>query len=171
MAVLPQVQARHLPHPGLLQVVGIRRAYVEVRTAARLIQRYGRTYLAYRKFQDMKESDDPALTKDKKREILLKILYPNKYGAGRIGLSGKRRRVQLQPVRVKGDDDGEADDGDDDAAIAGPKKVERSSQRALSVAHRFSSPSSTCRSLSTRRAPAEGRFLASSTPPARPGPI
>ena len=82
----------------------IRRAYVEVRTAARLIQRYGRTYLAYRKFQDMKESDDPALTKDKKREILQKILHPERYGKTKIGLSGKRRRIQLAPQRIKGDD-------------------------------------------------------------------
>ena len=82
----------------------IRRAYVEVRTAARLIQRYGRTYLAYSKFRDMRESDDPGLTKDKKREILQKIIHPERFGKTRIGLSGKRRRIKLQPQAVKGDD-------------------------------------------------------------------
>ena len=87
----------------------IRRAYVEVRTAARLIQRYGRTYLAYKKFQDMRESDDPALTQDKRREILQKILHPERFGKTKIGLSGKRRRVKLNATAVKGDatdDDG-----------------------------------------------------------------
>jgi len=81
----------------------IRRAYVEVRTAARLIQRYGRTYLAYKKFEDMRTSDDPALTKEKKREILQKILHPERFGKTKVGLSGKRRRIHLQPQKVKGD--------------------------------------------------------------------
>ena len=83
----------------------IRRAYVEVRTSARMFQRHARTYLAHKKFEDMRESEDPDLTKEKKREILLKILHPERYGKARLGLSGKRRRVQLQPVKVKGDDD------------------------------------------------------------------
>ena len=46
---------------------------------------------------------DPALTKDKKREILQKILHPERFGKTRIGLSGKRRRINLQPQRIKGD--------------------------------------------------------------------
>jgi len=74
-----------------------------VRTSARMIQKHGRTYLAFKKFQDMRDSDDPALTKDKKREILQKILHPERYGKTRIGLSGKRRRINLQPQRIKGD--------------------------------------------------------------------
>jgi hypothetical protein len=76
---------------------------VEVRTAARTIQRFGRTYLAYKKLQDMMESDDPELTPAKKREVLQKILHPNKYGKGKLGLTGKRRRIHLTPAKVKGD--------------------------------------------------------------------
>ena len=89
----------------------IRRAYVEVRTAARLIQRYGRTYLAFKKFQDMRDSDDPALTKEKRREILQKILHPERFGKTKIGLSGKRRRIKLVVSAVKGD---VVDDGDEE---------------------------------------------------------
>ena len=86
----------------------IRRAYLEVHTTSRILQRYARTFLAYRKFQDMKDSDDPALTKEKKREILQKILNPKRYGATKVGLSGrkvgKRRRFSLQATKVKGDE-------------------------------------------------------------------
>jgi hypothetical protein len=96
----------------------IRRAYLEVRTAARLIQRYGRTYLAHQKLLDMMESDDPDLTPVKKREVLQKILHPERFGRGKVGLSGKRRRIQLQPVRVKGDVE---DDGGDAEYMEMPK--------------------------------------------------
>lgn len=82
----------------------IRRAYCEVRAAAKLLERWTRTYLAHQKLLDMRESDDPALTPDKKREALLKILYPAKHGRGRIGLSGKRRPLRIQPTRTVGDD-------------------------------------------------------------------
>jgi len=86
----------------------IRRAYNEVRATAKLFQRHARTYLAHQKMLDWKEVDDPELTDVKKREILLKILYPKKHGAARIGLSGRRRPMRLQPARVMGDGD---DDG------------------------------------------------------------
>lgn len=42
------------------------------------------------------------------RQILLKILYPKKHGVARIGLSGRRRPMLLQPARVMG----YAEDGD-----------------------------------------------------------
>jgi len=86
----------------------IRRAYNEVRATAKLFQRHARTYLARQKMLDWKEVNDPELTPAKKREILLKILYPKKHGAARIGLSGKRCKMRLQPARVMGD----AEDGD-----------------------------------------------------------
>eukprot|EP00966_Prymnesium_polylepis_P141947 3277834-Prymnesium_polylepis.1 len=63
---------------------------------------------------DWREVDDPELTDAKKREILLKILYPRKHGAARIGLSGRRRPMRLQPARVMGDED----EGDGDAEYA-----------------------------------------------------
>jgi len=87
----------------------IRRAYIDVRVSARLLQRHARTYLAHKKFQDMLEDLD--LTKERKRAILLKILHPERYGKTRIGLSGKRRgRVLLKPGKVKSrDDDGKAE--------------------------------------------------------------
>jgi len=78
----------------------IRAAYVDVRTAARTLQRFGRTFLAYRKFQDMRESDDPSLTKEKQREILQKIINPKKFGKTKVGLSGRRVRA-LKPQVVK----------------------------------------------------------------------
>ena len=46
----------------------------------------------------------------KKREILQKILYPNRFGKTKVGLSGKRRRIKLQPGKVKGDDAEGADE-------------------------------------------------------------
>jgi len=82
----------------------IRRAYLEVRAASRLLQRATRVYLAHQKLIDMKDSEDPNLTPEKKREALLKILYPEKHGQGRVGLSGRRRPLRLKPVRVAGDD-------------------------------------------------------------------
>ena len=47
----------------------VRRAFVEVRLAATFIIRFARSYLAHKKLQDMMESDDPDLTKAKKREV------------------------------------------------------------------------------------------------------
>ena len=65
----------------------IRRAYIEVKTSARHFQKHARTYLAHKKLQDMMDSEDPELTKEKKREILLKIIHPERYGHGKIGLT------------------------------------------------------------------------------------
>ena len=74
----------------------IRRAYMEVRSAAKVFQKHARSYLAHQKLLDMKESEDPALTKEKKKEEKLKILYPERFGRGKMNLSGKRRPMRLQ---------------------------------------------------------------------------
>ena len=87
----------------------IRRAYMEVRSAAKVFQKYARSYLAHQKLLDMKESEDPALTKEKKKEEILKILYPERFGRGKMNLSGKRRPMRLQPVKVAGDDEGDVE--------------------------------------------------------------
>ena len=87
----------------------IRRAYMEVRSAAKVFQKHARSYLAHQKLLDMKESEDPALTKEKKKEEILKILYPERFGRGKMNLSGKRRPMRLQPVKVAGDDEGDVE--------------------------------------------------------------
>ena len=53
--------------------------------------------------------EDSATEPEKKREVLLKILYPHRFGKAKLGLKGGRRH-RLQPQRVQGD----MDDGDDD---------------------------------------------------------
>jgi len=111
MRMLRDYRRYRLIYRSILRMQGfcksweIRRAYTEVRATAKLFQRHARTYLAHQKMLDWKEMDDPELTDAKKREILLKILYPRKHGAARIGLSGRRRPMRLQPARVMGDTD------------------------------------------------------------------
>jgi len=78
----------------------IRRAYVEVRTAAKLIQKYGRTYLAYKKFQEMREGD--STPKEKKKEMLIMILHPERFKgkSTKVAFNGKRRARAFAPVKV-----------------------------------------------------------------------
>ena len=80
---------------------------MDVRSAAVCIIRFTRCYLAHQKLLDFRESEDPNVNAEKKRDALLKILYPAKHGRGKVGLSGKRRKLRL-PVRVAGETD--ADD-------------------------------------------------------------
>ena len=93
------------PRQGFCRSWEIRRAYNEVKAAAKIIQRFARTYLAHQKFGEMRE--DSATEPEKKREVLLKILYPHRFGKAKLGLKGGRRH-RLQPQRVQGD----MDDGD-----------------------------------------------------------
>jgi len=78
----------------------IQRAYSEVRAASKMIQRYTRTYLAYQQFREFRE--DTSIEAKKKCEVLLKILYPHRYGKAKLGLKGGRR-ARLVPQRVQGD--------------------------------------------------------------------
>ena len=84
----------------------IRRAYLEVRAAAKLIERWTRSYIAHGKFLEMKDSNDPDLTPEKKRETLLKIMYPAKHGRTRPGLRRRPARLQPKPLQSDQNDEG-----------------------------------------------------------------
>ena len=83
-----------------------------MKAASLVIARYARTYLAHQKFLEFREeeglrTEEDTNDKGRKREVLLKILYPQRFGKAKLGLRGRRRGAA---PRGAGWDEGDEDD-------------------------------------------------------------